>query len=281
MPASTRIPGPRFGYLPDVLGAALTTAPTLPATSESALTRSTSTWSMTAISPGRSRLVRFLVRRSTRAVPVTPGAVADARPRRRVPMRMVAMVPRGPGCPDPTRTSYRSVTLGERHERRSRNGHGRPGVAAREEDRPVTSVTGVTAGASASRSTATVLADDLVEELAGRRDPAAAAAAAVQEVAPAGGEPPAPDPDEPGGTTDAQVVALSSRPAPPDGPAPAGSSDAADDVPEQLGAAAPPADAPGPGRRPRRRDRRGPSLREQRRLRTRDAIVDAAAELFT
>jgi AcrR family transcriptional regulator len=41
-----------------------------------------------------------------------------------------------------------------------------------------------------------------------------------------------------------------------------------------------PADAPGPGRRPRRRDRRGPNLREQRRQRTREAIVDAAAELF-
>ena len=41
-----------------------------------------------------------------------------------------------------------------------------------------------------------------------------------------------------------------------------------------------PADAPGPGRRPRRRDRRGPDLREQRRQRTREAIVDAAAELF-
>jgi AcrR family transcriptional regulator len=44
--------------------------------------------------------------------------------------------------------------------------------------------------------------------------------------------------------------------------------------------AAAPADAPGPGRRPRRRERRGPSLREQRRQRTRETIVDAAAELF-
>ena len=142
-------------------------------------------------------------------------------------------------------------------------------------------MTGVTAGASASRSTATVLADDLVEELAGRRDPAAAAAAAVQEVAPPAAEPPAPDGDEPLGTTDAQVVALSSRPAPPDGRAPVESPDPVDDVLEQPAAAAAPVAAPGPGRRPRRRDRRGPSLREQRRLRTRDAIVDAAAELFT
>nr|WP_243851407.1 TetR/AcrR family transcriptional regulator [Modestobacter marinus] len=41
-----------------------------------------------------------------------------------------------------------------------------------------------------------------------------------------------------------------------------------------------PADAAGPGRRARRRERRGPDLREQRRQRTREAIVDAAAELF-
>jgi AcrR family transcriptional regulator len=53
------------------------------------------------------------------------------------------------------------------------------------------------------------------------------------------------------------------------------------EAPDAPAPAAPPADAPGPGRRPRRRERRGPSLREQRRLRTRDAIVDAAAELFT
>src|SRR4051794_27788302 len=136
-------------------------------------------WSMTAISPGRSRLVRFLVRRSTRAVPVTPGAVSDARPRRRVPMRMVAMVPRGPDTPVPTRISDDPITHCERHHRRSRNGHDRPGVAAGERDRPVTSVTGVTAGTSARRSTATVLADDLVEELAGRRQPGPAAGAAV------------------------------------------------------------------------------------------------------
>src|SRR5438067_13312352 len=96
MPAETRISGPRFGYRPEMLGAALTTAATRQATSESALTRSTSWWSMTAMSPGRSRLVRFLVRRSSRTVPVTPGADSWARPRRRVPMRMTFMLSRGP-----------------------------------------------------------------------------------------------------------------------------------------------------------------------------------------
>nr|WP_246405840.1 TetR/AcrR family transcriptional regulator [Modestobacter versicolor] len=52
-------------------------------------------------------------------------------------------------------------------------------------------------------------------------------------------------------------------------------------APETPVAGPPPVDAPGPGRRPRRRERRGPTLREQRRQRTREAIVDAAAELFT
>jgi AcrR family transcriptional regulator len=138
-------------------------------------------------------------------------------------------------------------------------------------------VTGVTAGASARRSTATVLADDLVQELAGQRPPAApaeapvVAGAAAVEIAPA--------------DADAQVVPLSPRPAdegplPPDTvvAAPADAEPAPTAGPE---APAAPADAPGPGRRPRRRERRGPSLREQRRQRTREAIVDAAAELFT
>src|SRR3712207_8078877 len=65
----------------------------LPISRESALTRSMSTWSMTATSPGRSRLVRFLVRRSSRTVPVTPGAASGARPRRREPMRMACTLP--------------------------------------------------------------------------------------------------------------------------------------------------------------------------------------------
>src|SRR3954447_15176924 len=185
-----------------MLGAAFTTAATLQATSESALTRSTSTWSMTAMSPGRSRLVRFFVRRSRRAVPATPGAVSVARPRRRVPMRMVAMVPWGPGSPVPTRTSDGPITPSERHHNCREISRVAAGVAVRGPDRPVTSVTGVTAGASASRSTATVLADDLVEEAAGRRN--------------AGG------PTAPGTADDAQVVPLAPRPPVADPPAPDG-----------------------------------------------------------
>src|SRR5690606_35224576 len=53
--------------------AMLTTAAAPHATSASALTRSTSTWSMMAISPGWRRFVSLLVRRSILATPVTPG----------------------------------------------------------------------------------------------------------------------------------------------------------------------------------------------------------------
>jgi AcrR family transcriptional regulator len=143
-----------------------------------------------------------------------------------------------------------------------------------------------------NRSTATVLADDLVEELSGSRDPDTAAAAAVGAVtarAADGGPGPQPGPDALPAAGNAQVVALAPRAADQAGlsadPLPdplvepaaqAPAAPAAEPVP-----AAPPADAPGPGRRPRRRERRGPSLREQRRQRTREAIVDAAAELFT
>ncbi len=45
-----RICGPRFGYRPEMLGATFTTAPTSHDTSASALTRSRSTWSITAMS---------------------------------------------------------------------------------------------------------------------------------------------------------------------------------------------------------------------------------------
>jgi len=134
----------------------------------------------------------------------------------------------------------------------------------------------VTAGASASRSTATVLADDRGAE----HDPEAAATAAAEgaaAVAQVGGPVP----------VDARVVPLPPRPQPADQQVPVPSSDAdrADEpmVPAaETASAAPaePADAPGPGRRSRRRERRGPNLREQRRQRTREAIVDAAAELF-
>jgi AcrR family transcriptional regulator len=139
----------------------------------------------------------------------------------------------------------------------------------------------VTAGASARRSTATVLADDLVEELAGQRHPAGTAGAAV---AAASGAPVAPS-EEAVDEVDAQVVPLAPRsPAEQTLPPNTVAAAPADPEPESAAAAespAAPADAPGPGRRPRRRERRGPSLREQRRQRTREAIVDAAAELFT
>jgi AcrR family transcriptional regulator len=151
----------------------------------------------------------------------------------------------------------------------------------------------VTAGASASRSTATVLADDLVEGLAGLRDPETAAAAAVQEAAPPSSRADEPEPraDEPGAAQDENpqlmpLVLRSSTAEPfpantvasgPGEPVP----DAATEAAEVPVPTPPPADVPGPGRRPRRRERRGPSLREQRRQRTREAIVDAAAELFT
>ena len=73
MPASSSSCGPRFGYRPVMLIEALTTAATFRLISSSALTRSRSEWSMTAISPGLSRLVMFFVLRSTRATATMPG----------------------------------------------------------------------------------------------------------------------------------------------------------------------------------------------------------------
>src|SRR5947207_6886655 len=69
-----------------MLGATLTTAATWQLISASALTRSRSRWSMMAMSPGHSRLVRFLVRRSRRAGPITPGR-SSGLPRRVQGMR--------------------------------------------------------------------------------------------------------------------------------------------------------------------------------------------------
>jgi AcrR family transcriptional regulator len=141
-----------------------------------------------------------------------------------------------------------------------------------------------------------------VRELTGLSDPgigaepgaaavveaAAAARNVVQQTPAADG---APDVD----AANAQVVALTPRSAAVEEPVveslPPASAGAAEPVVSAAAAgaagagasaaSAPPADAPGPGRRPRRRERRGPTLREQRRQRTREAIVDAAAELFT
>ena len=64
-----------------MLTEAFTTAATWRRISSSALTRSTSAWSMMAISPGASRLVMFLVLRSTRATATMPGG-SSALPRR-------------------------------------------------------------------------------------------------------------------------------------------------------------------------------------------------------
>src|ERR1700754_3790173 len=62
--------------------ATLTTAAAPHATSASALTRSTSTWSMIAISPDWRRLVSLFVRRSILATAVTPGRSPTFLPRR-------------------------------------------------------------------------------------------------------------------------------------------------------------------------------------------------------
>ena len=65
---------PQVGEAPGDRGAALTTAATSAATSASAVARSRSTWSSTAMSPGRSRRSSAPVSRSTRATPPTPGS---------------------------------------------------------------------------------------------------------------------------------------------------------------------------------------------------------------
>ncbi|MCZ2849667.1 TetR/AcrR family transcriptional regulator [Modestobacter sp. VKM Ac-2978] len=141
----------------------------------------------------------------------------------------------------------------------------------------------MTAGASARRSTATdLLADDAAapdveptSTVAG--DPASAPPGAAEppsaRVVPLPSRPPVPAPTAPPAAVAPNTTAR--LPAEPveDVAGPAGSD-------PQPASAAEPADAAGPGRRARRRERRGPNLREQRRLRTREAIVDAAAELF-
>ncbi|WP_299960305.1 TetR/AcrR family transcriptional regulator [uncultured Modestobacter sp.] len=133
----------------------------------------------------------------------------------------------------------------------------------------------MTAGASARRSTATVLLDDSAEDVA------------VGAPSPGPAEDPGPAAEDPASApaVTASVVALPMRPpvpAPAERPGTAATPSA--QTPDAATAGGPaadePADAPGPGRRSRRRERRGPNLREQRRQRTREAIVDAAAELF-
>src|SRR5947208_2727487 len=89
-----------------MLGATLTTAATWQATSASALTRSRSIWSMIAISPGRRRLVRSLVRLSRRAGPATPGSSGCRLLRSVVNLIRVILPERAP------RTRQRSAVYG-------------------------------------------------------------------------------------------------------------------------------------------------------------------------
>src|SRR3954464_5661354 len=230
-----------------MLGAALTTAATLQATRESALTRSMSWGSMTAMSPGRSRLVRFLVRRSRRTVPDTPGADSWARPRRRVPRRMTSMLSRTPRRPDVDAQSgsagHTGCSTPPRHDTPDPR-------SSPDRYRTVSSVTAVTGGASAVSRAATVpgpRADEGPPEVVVRAVPDAPGAAA-------------PDADD---DTPAENFPGTSPEAAPD--------------PVATEAAAPPEDAAAP--RGRRR-LRGAGIRERRRQQTRARIVDAAAELF-
>ena len=64
-----------------VVNAASTTAATPASTSASARARSRSTWSRTAMSPGPTRRSAARDRRSTRAVPTTPGRTGEVRVR--------------------------------------------------------------------------------------------------------------------------------------------------------------------------------------------------------
>jgi AcrR family transcriptional regulator len=128
-----------------------------------------------------------------------------------------------------------------------------------------------------------------VQGLSASPDPGTVPTAPEETSADAGEVPPGTAAEGSDPTANALVVPLAlhvprpeqqslDEPAGPVAAEPRAATAATADTPPPL---SPPADAPGPGRRPRRRDRRGPSLREQRRQRTREAIVDAAAELFT
>src|SRR3954452_236412 len=98
-----------------MLGAALTTAHTLADTNASAATRSRSTWSMKAMSPGRRGLVSRFVLRSTRAGPATPGGRSPPRGRRNVASLITAESARrryaGPTAAPPPGTAAASVRL--------------------------------------------------------------------------------------------------------------------------------------------------------------------------
>ena len=154
--------------------------------------------------------------------------------------------------------------------------HCRRGVAAGVRDRPVTSVAAVTGGAAARRSAATVLTDPDQPQ-----DPRPEVEGAPGDRA---AEPPPAEAADDGATT--RVVTFSPRPpipapvevpaeepAPAAGDSPAGGSSPAEDPSSALEDDAAP-------RPKRRRARRGPNKRELRYQQTREAIVDAATELF-
>src|SRR5215218_8043767 len=227
-----------------MLGEALTTAATLQETSASALTRSMSTWSITAMSPGRRRLVRFFVRRSSRTVPETPGPVSWVRPRRRVPMRMRRMVSRGRRGPVVRRATatFRSRRVSDTTAAR----HARIGGHAYPQDRYrlVTSVAAVTGVAHALTRTAPVPGTSPDEQ----PEPAAPSTGTVIRAVP---------------SVRPEVVTPSTEPSEVTTPS----------APEGDG-------APQPSTRRDRRAARGPGLRERRRQETRARIVDAAEELF-
>jgi AcrR family transcriptional regulator len=128
-----------------------------------------------------------------------------------------------------------------------------------------------------------------VQGLSASRDPGTVTTATEETSAGTGNETPETAREDGAPAANALVVPLTMRlPRPEQQPLDEPAGPVAAEPPAEATATAdtpsppsPPADAPGPGRRPRRRERRGPSLREQRRQRTREAIVDAAAELFT
>src|SRR5690625_87337 len=108
-----------------MLVAVLSTAPTPCSSSASALTRSRSTWSMTAMSPGRSRPARFLVWRSQRTGAVSlPSARSPPRRRRvrRAPSAagtFIAWILPEQGCFGPAKR-YSACLCEYRGKRRSR-----------------------------------------------------------------------------------------------------------------------------------------------------------------
>ena len=114
-PLLTSSSGPGFGKRPETDGATLTTTRTPDSTSSSAETRSSSAWSMIAMSSGPSRVTSRFVRLSRRAGPLNSSVVliglrkgtrrlrAYARSRRAAHPRRAARCACGSGRPAPSR----------------------------------------------------------------------------------------------------------------------------------------------------------------------------------